>query len=740
MLQPENFPPTPYDDMRIWGEFLLQVGMIGNVSANLFLKYARTVAESGKKSVSPKVAEQSSELALYLRTSSNLRDDSFLRQLRDLKFLLPLPEEELPKSKVLKMMCPAFGSQKPLVSFSEAFSPSVTPLVWTSACVLSADADPSQFTHWYGKDNTVGFKPVPPKNVVAEHLVNVCQSLCLTNKAGDSERLSQLDAATLNKIEAIMVVIYQHLQSHFSDQQLEFIQDLNLPLIFDKKQKAVFRPNQVVVTILEESVVEGLVVRSPETLGRFNDLFRKLGVEDNVIVDHYARALETIHSLTHGNVLNPNDTKLVIRCVDNVFSMLEKNSALNISVPLYLPSEDVSLRASERRFIHIKLTDSKTTIAHVSEKQLRRVKVSGLDVFVGFQALKLYHLDNFSCLPESHRMKDWRDVVKEKLADACHKHVFEDDDTRAVLSVLHSPELAAVVKRLVNHSKNKGVKGLAEDEAYALEKALKNIDVKKTRNLCTVLVVKGEERPETVEQKDFFSYIWTSKEKTSQGSMKFTFYADARQSFSADFSRNDVLLQELRQIVSWAANTRLDALFLSLLKNLSAAQSVMDDEEITPYETQQAGSSVFPDPGTYIPEEFFFLLDNSVGECRIGEVVAYEVGDPLVDSEAFGMNPDTMDDEVTQAGPSQDEEDVNDVWTQEAQSGGQRSRSRNPIYVFAKVLKVIRPAEDQAEDMDDRSALSLLLLRYSICVGPEEQDVIEVGQTSSSYLFLSKLS
>ncbi|KAL8584755.1 hypothetical protein ACOMHN_035674 [Nucella lapillus] len=695
MLTENHFPPAPYHESK-WKTFLRKIGMICNVSEKMFLRFAREVQEAGKQQSSEKVQRQSRELSKCLKTSSTLQREQFLKQLKNLKFLLPLQPCQMRNGEHLVLIHPAFTPPTPLISFSQSLSPKWTFLAWTTICLLSDDSDPLTFQHW-GRDmyDWIGFQCQPSKDLVIKHVKNICQSLGM--KGPDSSYiLTTFSDSALEVVKNVMEAVYEHLNS-FGEDDLTDLQEVRV--VFDREKRSMFTGQQVVISILEEQVIEGHVVRAPEALGTFFSLFRKLGACEQVSAVHYARALKEIHGIYLENTLGPNDLKLVSKAVDLLFYHL-KFGENTISKPVYLPAVDITSLHEEMPLV--RLVDSRKILLAVNYVHQKRIKtpINNHLVFTGFILLGLKNHDlrrEAKLLPEHYRMKEWDEVVKEVLEESCRTLAAQDENAQFLTSQLHSEAFADVVKRIVNHDQLTRGQPFTEEDAGKIEEDLKKITVLKVTNMKTVLQMDGCPQPGTEQNKNFFV---TKDVKVSI--------------FISSHQRNRVTFQSfgfvLSKAVLWAVGFKIeDTLLVKCLENLPNAQQELDNREIREYDIQR--QPVFPPPGSFVPLEMHCLLVQDFYEYKVNEYVAYELYDPVLDSQRTDCEETAEDIEETC-----DEERT-------ADRTPSPSQSKNPVYIFAVVRRVLSPP---THDVDDRTRL--MLFRYVINIGEEKTKEVEATE------------
>ncbi|XP_070205581.1 sacsin-like isoform X2 [Littorina saxatilis] len=521
--------------------------------------------------------------------------------------------------------------------------------------------------------------------------------------------LNDFDDLKLTSLENIMEDIYKHLEQEPND-TLEQLRDV--AIIIDRKKKAMYSPDQVVITILPEQIVEGLVTGAPETLGKYFDLFRRLGVCETVVLDHYAMALERLHSMSHGEVLNPNDLKVVAAAVHSLFSLLKRGDDKDsLSKPqLFLPGEDISMMTTEQ-IPQTRLIDSRHLILEVNYSQQRRLKkpIKELAVFVGFRRLDLKGHEFYQetvLLPEPYRMKEWHEVVREMPMESCKSLAKGDSETRIVADLLRSTQFAVVVKRLVQHQRVKKGQTFTEDDEKKIEKSLRELMVLKVTNLKTVLFYDGHELQNTTEDRQLFVMREAKDgDAASHGSVKkVTLYIDSRQQVGMDQGKHGKFMSFVHKAVQWAVGYEFPAVLdYCLSGDLSSATEKMDDAGIIPYSLTHSvtTSTAYPPPGSFVPEDMHIMLDQDVYEFKPSEYVAHELHDPILDTP--GSDTDDTDNDTEDTDDDTDNTKGSDI-------GGSR-----PVYIFAKVKELKEPS------VANYVRTRLLLLRYVIDVGEDEE-------------------
>ncbi|KAK7488212.1 hypothetical protein BaRGS_00020519, partial [Batillaria attramentaria] len=694
MLTSDVFPPPPYNSVK-WRGFLERIGMICEVSAERFLTFAEQVEDRGKTGVTEKVKQQSTVLCKYFFRTSGLQGSTYLlEKLKTCQFLLPKQVSDLENGKILETIHHPFPPPTPLLTFADGCSPSDAHLVWTSKALLDESADPVTQgfpNHLY---QHIGFTGKPPEDVVMKHAKNVCLAL---RKKGRSRNDSLFFQQHLNLIESFMEKFYKAL-AFYKDESLQSFRDI--PVIFHRNEMAMFLSDQVVITLAKEQTVKGHVVRAPQKFGKFFELFQRLGVSEEPRADHYAKALERLHEESQGRILEPNELELVKGSVDNLFTRLkaEHGSDKTLSVKsVYLPAESITeVKDTQNTLMSVYLADSRQLILEVTDEQKNRVRSPSehLAVFLSFKKLELeardLHREVNGRLPDAYKMKLWQEVVKETLTESCKTLARADTDTLFFEGRMHSPEVINAVLRLVNHQKLKEDQEFPEDAVKEVEEKLHSLRIRKVTNLETVLSMNGCELLGTKEKTDFFL---EQQPQVEQGvcNATATLYADCDQNLSQDCGNKEFMLK-LNAAVRLVVGTMDGMLLDYCLQKPSAAATFLNKNNVPAfYISRETQPTVFPAPGTFVPESMHDLLDNVIYEFHVGEHVAYELFDPCLD-----------------IGESKDTDDTD------------REEQRRPVYIFAKVVSVI----DQCDpELDLRT--KLLRMRYTIEIGEEKTK--EVG-------------
>jgi hypothetical protein len=96
-----------------------------------------------------------------------------------------------------------------------------------------------------------------------------------------------------------------------------------------------------------EKQINGYLHRGPEEWGRFFEMFRQIGVEDQPGFYHYLRLFDSLHSKTSSKTMTPDELDVAAEAFKGLVALLKsERPALHLLpqiVDLYLPSESNKL-------------------------------------------------------------------------------------------------------------------------------------------------------------------------------------------------------------------------------------------------------------------------------------------------------------------------------------------------------------------------------------------------------------
>ncbi|PVD18701.1 hypothetical protein C0Q70_21251 [Pomacea canaliculata] len=607
MCDRSRFPPPPYCEVE-WSYFLERSGMVKEVTAQMFLLFARKLEAEGRNTLSPQTLERSRTLVKHLFERKDLSSCGLLNDIRDIRFVRPWSFEYSKGHELLANICPPLVTNR-LVSFSESFSSCYWPLLWSTTSILHPHDDPDKYFQTKELQPVVRelmFEQKVPIEQFKNHVRNICQALT----SSPCDLLHSSDGRS--QVEWLFSKIYQFLtvlqSKNFAD--TDFFK--NMPVIFDSNNSCLLNPEQVVIGLRSEEAVEGWLFRAPVNYDLFYDLFKALGVACSVTADHYTRVLSKLHLAQKNLPLNHDRLQACKKAVQCLFRCLAVSRDLNEEV-IYLPNEQLCLKPSS--FLIFSNNDS-------SDELLKKRLHSCSDRFFG----DLTHLGiqsdhpwrTISFLPEGHKMTRLSEITTEVVPEWGLAIKEIGPLAQALKRKLTSVDYVNGITRLVCHKHMTKALPQAPRSRQEVGKMLTSIEIFEIKDFQTVLVI--------------------DKQEVTGSEAKHLAFEDERFAHrvfvdsSASISDQDVVLT-LSEVVIKTLDEDLSE-FKSLLKEMLRCQDVqalLDQHNISYFRQSDTCR-----PGCYVHTDDICLLNNSVTSVYVdGEYVAVEVYDPLIDNKDF---------------------------------------------------------------------------------------------------------
>ncbi|XP_071116152.1 sacsin-like [Haliotis cracherodii] len=616
MCPDSAFPPHPYD-IDNWHNFLVLIGLQAVVSVEHFVTFAEQVERLGLEGISKDVAKKSQILVKHLCRRPHKINEGILYRVLAIKFLLPyIVDKEHETGIVLTKLHPQFQAAKSLVCYSESLGPQHCYCVWTSCTMFRTEDDPSQFEHGDQKKivlSQLGIPDTPPANTVVQHVLNICTSVTKMQK-----KLPIQSEDIVESLKKVMKAVYEYLQKHGISDIMKGRLTASCT-VFLPEEKIFVAADTVVTCLSKDEVIDGYVYAGPLCFGEFFPVFQELGAAETASAKTFACALQKLKGHVGNKELNPNELHVAKTAMDLLFRYLRNNTRTSLDLcSLFLPNYD-------------KIMTLSTKLVFSDNRLLRqRVTKLKLNFFVGFKDMEIKvvnPLQTISLLPPEHRPKILSEIMKENLTDACIGSACEGDISSKVLNVLQTPEFISGLVRLVNHEKTLGELGpLAKADCETLEQSLSNIELFEVEDLETMIMYNG-----SIVEGSECSQTCVPDKRENQVSL----YISTEALITDEDSVYSNLAFEINALTGYLLGQSVATLVRMLKCEPQMIHELLDKCKILAfdYSSSQLYRTVFPPPGTIVPEKFHFMLDNSFSYFKEREYAGYEVYDPLIDDE-----------------------------------------------------------------------------------------------------------
>ncbi|KAK4315041.1 hypothetical protein Pmani_013712 [Petrolisthes manimaculis] len=548
-----------------WNYFLRMAGMIYEVTPNKYLEFARSLEASD-----PDVKAKSEVLIQHLETCySDMK--SVTSDIEDIEFLVPY---NIDNCLNVDSILPCFKTTSGLVSISQCVHSKYQYVVWSTVGILPE----------YAANGTLltqlNISGTPPEDKVLQHITNFCD-VC--------------SRAKCNVNEEVMESIYEYLmtQSNICDN----LKQKDVPVVHIPKHRVFVSASQVMEN-LEDEILPYLY-KAPTRYGKYYDVFKMMGMNNQANCDTYAQVLTRIYQCNMQQELHPEEMHRMIMALNGMLKCNLSLQKLTVDA-LYLPTQNLTLRKSTEMFV----ADNDNLLRAV-RSQLKE------PLFLGFDALKI-NWDNgdfVKRLPERLRPKFVSQIVQENLVIDGVQETFSPMVGQLQES-LGSPAFETGILRVINHFKVKESVGMSSEEQQVIKTKLTQVVVKELKEIKVILKycdneVGTKRRRYHLQQKDNNNTLYITQDINSN---------TLQQALSSMYSN-------LLNFKTIEEHKCLNIIFGCIMKPHDIHKQ-LDEHDIMESGTQDFHCKFYStDVGSYLDERFLHLLDNSFGDFNDGEIV-----------------------------------------------------------------------------------------------------------------------
>ncbi|KAJ7380152.1 hypothetical protein OS493_010863 [Desmophyllum pertusum] len=343
MLSVDKFPPNPFNTQE-WLPFLKNIGLICEVSQDLFKTFARDVAREGATQRNTKTDAKSKLLVKHLFSRENVVEEGLLHAVCDVRFVATDPVKQ-----ELREIHRPFGEEMegktPYIAFKGSVLSEHTKIVWTTAALLPNWANAKKYQYHMtapGWKSTSDYcnailahlqvLTVPTVDLVTFHCQNVS---CQLAKENGSEVAPRQQCTRVS----VMTNIYRFLQAKAVSSAVAKERLEHTPCVLvENGQRFVFA-KQVVMELYKSLEIKPFLYGMPAELSEFATLFKYLGCSPSVTPSHYAMVLDMLHGQCKTNRLHPNEVDSALGAVKGLFETLQDTSEAKQDIStLYLPA------------------------------------------------------------------------------------------------------------------------------------------------------------------------------------------------------------------------------------------------------------------------------------------------------------------------------------------------------------------------------------------------------------------
>ena len=629
MCNEEEFPPEDFCKCE-WKRFLELIGLKHELSGDLYIRFAKEISAEGRFGITKRSALKSRTLIEYLFLHPLGKEQWLYQEISHIKFLVPY-EIDAQYTVVHKQ----YTDPGYFICFHQAISSSYFQLVWSSLPLLPDWADPCQYYKQKNKMQLLGIHNEPPLQSVIKHTQNVCDSLKHLFESNRSDRRDVFEW-----IDTFMDTLYDFLQSKGLSSNITKQKLYSFPVVFVPEAKRFVPAHQVIEDLSSEQEIRPFLLKAPSRFGKFSKLFIFLGAARYPSYIHYVKVLSMIKDEVQNNELTPEylfEWGAIRVALENLFYLLPPpmpNSSANTAeeIPqgtvLYLPSR-------ERRMVNA----TQLMIADNGYYEQRLASDTDFEFLIDLRTLKLsYTIMSARRLPAVIRPKFLTDIVKEKVDISEMCEVQSCAKAIKLEAFLHCDDFVEGVLRILKHFKAKNQIPVSNEEEKSIARFIQNTRIKRVFGLKTFLHLNGVKIEGSVEPKDCF--MSKPKKESSDEQIQIYFQEELESDFEFIQSMDECLIRYIHFIIGLNVPDYLIMRLFHKINDPGSITLMLDKIPIAPYRLlASVWTSIFPEPGTYVPVQLHHLLN-----CDFTEFLPHEynsVALELEDAELFD-NDETM--------------------------------------------------------------------------------------------------
>ena len=586
-----------------WYVFLRRLGLVKEVTEDMFLEYTKAVAMEGKDPTSASAELKSKALCNHMFQMKSDERHAIMQKISPVPFVAPA---KVPFN--LSTVCLQHGDCGngliPYMSFSEGVSSLFQKVCWSSANILPSWADPV-IRDLQGEETTIcknlGIPERPRIEVVISHIRNLCEN----------EHMEEPDVARtrLDVFRATYRFLEETLELSKDDSELLVKELSKLPCIVVEGGRLLVKPEQTVFNIYDG--IKYYLYKVPLELGDVQKLFKALGSTDRATGKQYASVLSKLHQENGRNPVNPNDMRIALKATRGYFDAIEEQPQNKGGTTLYLPNEKSILQ------------NSCQLVFNNSPYYYERVKGCRINFMVDLSqcGIKKKNVDELvDMMPADQRPRLLSDLTKEHLDKKMESYAVQDGTAANLETRIKSDDFKTAVARLIKHGMYKAGSKVMEEEMFNTIDRLSNIRILTVPAVRTRLYFDTKE----IERSDLERQCFATAIDNGLGDKLWYVYIEK------DAVLDQELLIPLVEVINNILSGMLRDSVLYLLPLLSCKEKDMhrtlDSLNIKVDVDTQAMRQValLPQLGTEVSEEDARRLEAGFAKFEDGEYVGYQ--------------------------------------------------------------------------------------------------------------------
>ncbi|XP_052814238.1 sacsin-like [Mya arenaria] len=568
-----------------WKKFLDALGLITMPTQQKVLEFAKRIALDSASNAewnTDILKEKSQTLTLFILTAGRaFFSSSNLQELKNIKFVKSHAVDDERRA-----LYHSFTKSNEFICFNGSTTSDWQDICWSSTPILHSDIHISSDQ----RRQELGVLTYPSVERVIVHSHNVTEVF--------HNEFKRKISKTHDKMKFI-TPLYDFFMKHLNSPELAKLRNsyfVHIP------NEAMIRADMVFgISASESTEIKPYLYELPKPLGKYIELFEKLGTMSRVCRSQFVNVLGSINTEYSDQTLPPQVLKKVAQTITLLFKLhgpLEDNHS-----KLFLPNKEIKLKESSS----LTVCDNNTY-----ENILR--DVADIDYFLGFKEMEIKKFTDspavFESLPDSMQpcflSKDVRESVSLESIEVVESLVSYDWQY-----FLRSDCLINGIIRLIRDQCGLTKGQPTTDLEDRSRKKLKNVRINQVNGLQTNVSYKGS----VLDGVSLQRICFIKNINCINGNSSFQLYFDSRGATDETMiiSEEDGIFYLVQKCTDHILDKDKCFIMSALLNYRNTPDRISELLDRSKIAQIDLNSSVFPKPGTYVNPEFYpFLVQEIV--------------------------------------------------------------------------------------------------------------------------------
>ena len=608
VFKEEYFPPSDFSEGS-WLAFLRKIGLITEFSKELLIQIAGLIQDLDEKNV----VEASQMLCEKIKMKEFAFDDTFLHQIRCIKFLIPKQIRKI-NEKIYRSL----NKSTSRMCYNGSVHYSQENLVWTSKLILPSYACCFESRDTYVmlgvKQGLKGkkFRDEPRVSFedVLKHIDNLTNN---TNYKARTMTCKTIPEIYRQQYKCVLEELYEFLQQSrpLEYKHVELLSQRSVILVNDNANLDIpGRSNLSNHMKLPPYINEVHVI-----WGKYFELFKEMGCQQSSNASQFLDVLKEIKSTVVDKHLTPNELTIVSKVVSNMSGLLKKSPLENnVKTQVYLPCiKRFHPKPLEPVYI---LPSSELIYIDDYHMQERMKDFEGnfmLSKYEGVEGTRNVNENLLSGLPTENMPKLLSDLVQEVLKEPISEvEAPIDHFSKKMSMILSSAYFFHGLERLIKYEYKTHNKDLPVLEN--IFEIIRSVKISVLHKVQTNLIYNKKVISDSETNKEVYT-------RATKNSFEIYLQVDELTDASTKIIAHGIL--DLLGLYSIKFDQSKNAIvLLNLLEVPSKKIPQLLDNFGIPRETSDAELRFLPSPGDLVPQTLYPYLSNNFEEFQIEEFVA----------------------------------------------------------------------------------------------------------------------